>query len=76
MGVWVTWVQWTSVVLALGALEVMTGTGYLLMLAIGACAGALVAFAGASIPIQILSAALVSIVAVIVLRRKKKSSRP
>lgn len=73
MGFWAPWVQWLSVVLSLVGIEVMTGTGYLLMLALGACAGALVAFAGASIPIQMLIAALVGMVAVVVLRMKKKS---
>lgn len=66
------WFQWLSVVLSLVAIEVMTGTRYLLMLAIGACAGALAAIAGASILIQVLTAALVGTVAVVVLRKKRR----
>lgn len=71
MGVWPSWMQWLSVVLSLVAIELMTGTSYLLMLAIGACAGALVAMAGAPIAIQIPIAALVGLVAVVVLHRKR-----
>lgn len=40
-------------------LELLTGTFYLLMLAIGLAAGALAAHAGASLPLQLVAAALV-----------------
>jgi membrane protein implicated in regulation of membrane protease activity len=41
------------------AVELLTGTFYLLMLAIGLVAGALAAHAGASVPTQLVTAALV-----------------
>ncbi|MCC2677040.1 MAG: hypothetical protein K0R58_3987 [Ramlibacter sp.] len=41
------------------AAELLTGTFYLLMLAVGLVAGALAAHAGASMPLQIVAAALV-----------------
>lgn len=41
------------------AVELVTGTFYLLMLAIGAAAGALAAHAGASVPLQLVVAAVV-----------------
>jgi len=50
---------------ALVVLELLTGTFYLLMLALGAAAGAGLAYAGASMSIQILTAALVGGTAVV-----------
>lgn len=67
------WFQWLSVLLSLVAIEVMTGTRYFLMLAIGVFAGALAAIAGASLLVQILIAALVGVIAVVRLHKKKKS---
>jgi membrane protein implicated in regulation of membrane protease activity len=46
------------------ALELLTGTFYLLMLAIGLVAAALVAHAGASLPLQLVVAAAVSVATV------------
>lgn len=68
------WFQWFSVMLSLVAIELMTGTKYLLMLAIGTFAGGLSAMAGAPIPIQVLIAALVSLVAIVVLRKKRSQA--
>jgi membrane protein implicated in regulation of membrane protease activity len=45
-------------------IELLTGTFYLLMLAIGLAAAALVAHAGASLPVQVVVAALASVATV------------
>jgi membrane protein implicated in regulation of membrane protease activity len=55
---------WWLLAAVLVALELATGTFYLLMLASGAVVGALAAYAGASSATQILLAAVVSAVAV------------
>src|SRR3954468_13863896 len=46
------------------AIELLTGTFYLLMLAIGLAAAALFAYAGASLPVQVVVAAVVSVATV------------
>lgn len=56
---------WWLLAGALVALELLTGTFYLLMLALGAAAGALVAHAGAAHTAQIVVAALVGLGAVL-----------
>ena len=58
-----TW--WWIVTGVLVALELTTGTFYLLMLAIGGVSGALAAHAGASFATQMVVAALVGGVAVV-----------
>jgi membrane protein implicated in regulation of membrane protease activity len=55
---------WWLLTGALVALELLTGTFYLLMLALGAAAGALVAHAGAGVSSQIVVAAVVGLAAV------------
>lgn len=55
---------WWLLAGALVALELLTGTFYLLMLALGAGAGALVAYAGTGLTTQIVVAALVGLIAV------------
>lgn len=55
---------WWLLAGALVALELVTGTFYLLMLALGAAAGALAAHAGAAATTQIVAAALVGLAAV------------
>jgi membrane protein implicated in regulation of membrane protease activity len=57
---------WWLVAGALVALELTTGTFYLLMLALGAAAGAVVAHAGASFTVQVVVAAAVGGLAVVV----------
>ena len=54
------------------AIELMTGTFYLLMLALGLVAGAVAAFAGLALAAQLLIAAVVGGGAVILLRRYRK----
>ncbi len=56
---------WWLLAGALVALELLTGTFYLLMLALGAAAGALVAHTGSSFTVQIVVAALVGLGAVL-----------
>ncbi|WP_280191525.1 NfeD family protein [Delftia sp. PS-11] len=68
--------------LAAGALviaELMTGSFYLLMLALGACAGALCAHAGLAPIAQLVAAALVGSAAVLachLVRRRQPSRQP
>lgn len=58
---------------ALISVELLTGTLYLLMVASGLVVAALVAHAGASMPWQVVSAAVVSSASVLVWRQIKKS---
>lgn len=71
-----TW--WWSVVGVLVALELVSGTFYLLMLAIGAAAGAVAAYLGVSLSTQMVVAALVGGVAVVAcyLVRRRKPGDP
>ena len=60
------------------AVELLTGTFYLLMLAIGLAAGALAASFGASVPVQLVSAAVVGGAAVSAwhVRRGRRPDEP
>ncbi|WP_206952047.1 NfeD family protein [Trinickia acidisoli] len=60
---------------ALIVAELLTGTFYLLMIALGFIAGALMKMAGASLAAQYLCAALVALTAVILLRRSNFGRR-
>jgi len=65
------WAMWLVLAgLAIGV-ELFTGTFYLLMIAIGLAAGGLVAWPGASFEWQLLTAAVVGVVAVGLLRRSR-----
>ena len=61
---------WWLVTGALVAAELMTGTFYLLMLAIGAVAAALVAHTGTGLTAQLVMAAIVGGLAVVLWRQK------
>ncbi|MEH6433888.1 NfeD family protein [Massilia sp. DD77] len=66
--------DWTIWLIGAGILviaELFTGTFYLLMIALGLCAGALAALAGASGPLQTLVAAALGVAATLVLRRSR-----
>ena len=63
---------WWLIAGVLVALELVTGTFYLLMLAVGTAAAALAAQAGAGIVLQLLMAALVGCGAVVVWYQVKK----
>ena len=58
------------------ALELVTGTFYLLMLAVGLVAGALAAHAGAGLATQFLAAALVGVGAVVGWHLKRRRDPP
>ncbi len=64
-------------VLAFGLLiaELMTGTFYLLMVAIGCAVGGLVALAGGGVPAQLVVGAAVGIAATLILRRTRWGMR-
>lgn len=57
------WSIWFLIAGALVVMELLTGTFYLLMVAIGLAAGGLVALAGFSAPLQTLAAAVVGVLA-------------
>ena len=67
------WIMWLIAAGVLVALELFSGTFYLLMVALGALAGALVAFLRVDWPGQMLAAALVAIVATVLLRRRRRN---
>jgi len=58
------------------AIEMATGTFYLLMLALGCAAGALAAYLGLAGPQQIVAAALVGGAAVVICRKLRKKNAP
>jgi membrane protein implicated in regulation of membrane protease activity len=60
---------------ALIVAELLTGTFYLLMIALGFIAGAIAKLGGASLAAQCVSAALVALAAVILLRRSRFGRR-
>jgi membrane protein implicated in regulation of membrane protease activity len=64
-----TW--WWLIAGALVAVELMTGTFYLLMLALGAAAGAIAAHLGWSLPMQVLSAAVIGAATTVVWHFKR-----
>jgi membrane protein implicated in regulation of membrane protease activity len=64
---------WSAAGIAV-AVELATGTFYLLMLAIGLAAGALAAHAGAEMPVQMFVAAVVAGGAVAALRLQRRGS--
>jgi membrane protein implicated in regulation of membrane protease activity len=66
---------WWLLTGSLVALELFTGTFYLLMLSLGVAAGALAAHAGLSPTLQIVSAAVVGSVAVVAFYLWKKQRR-
>jgi membrane protein implicated in regulation of membrane protease activity len=65
------WINWLVAAGVLVALELFTGTFYLLMIAIGAGFGALVALAGIGIPGQTIAAAVLAVAATGLLYRSR-----
>ena len=65
------WMSWLVVAGILVIAELFTGTFYLLMIAIGLSAGALAALTGASGLMQIVTAAVVGLVATAILHRSR-----
>ena len=72
MSDWMNWLVMAGVVVVM---ELSTGTFYLLMIAIGLCAGALAAVAGIPLVLQLIVAALVGSVATISLRLSRFGKR-
>ncbi len=69
-----TWL-WFLIAFGLLVVELMTGTFYLLMVAIGCAVGGVAALAGASVPLQLVVGAAVGIAATMVLRRTRWGTR-
>jgi membrane protein implicated in regulation of membrane protease activity len=65
------WVVWFGLAVTAVILEIVSGTFYLLMLAIGLSAGGLTALAGGNLGWQFLIAAVTAMVATILLRRSR-----
>lgn len=65
------WLGWFVLAGVLVILEMFTGTFYLLMIAFGAVAGGMVAFAGLGGAAQLTAAAIVGVIATFGLRRSK-----
>ena len=66
------YVIWFIVAGVLAGVEMLTGTLYLLMIALGAAAGGLAALAGAALVWQFLAAAVVSVSGMLSVRRGEK----
>jgi membrane protein implicated in regulation of membrane protease activity len=65
------WMYWLAAAGVLVALELVSGTFYLLMIAIGLAFGALMALAGFSVPAQTIAAAVVAVAATGLLYRSR-----
>lgn len=65
------WIVWLCAAGVLVILELLTGTFYLLMIALGLCAGAAAAYIGQSAIVQIFSAAVIGVVATFSLNRSR-----
>ena len=63
--------SWLMAAGVLVVLELFSGTFYLLMIALGLCAGALAAVAGLAVAVQLIVAAAVGVVATAVLHRSR-----
>lgn len=61
---------WWIVAVGLGVLELLTGTFYLLVLALACAAGGLAAWAGLGLPLQLLVTAVVAVSGWLLLRRR------
>lgn len=69
------WMMWLALAGTLVILEMFSGTFYLLMIALGLVAGAIMATLGFAHPTQMAVAALVGIIATYALRRSKYGRR-
>ena len=70
------YVYWFILALALMALEMVTGTFYLLMLGIAVGIGGLAALFGFSLPLQFTLSAITGIVGTVILRRVRRDMVP
>lgn len=69
------WIEWSCAAGILVILELISGTFYLLMIALGLCAGAAAAYFGQSIIVQQFSAAVVGLLATFSLNRSRFGAR-
>ena len=69
------WMNWTILAGVVVMLDLFSGTFYLLMVAIGLSAGALIAWLGGVLEQQLIVAALVGSVATVLLRRSQLGGR-
>ena len=67
---------WLILALILAGLEMLSGTFYLLAVSVGMVCGALAAWIGLSLPTQMIIAAIVGIIAVIILHRWRSTHLP
>lgn len=65
------WINWLIATGAVVVLELFSGTFYLLMIALGLASGAVVAWLGANVAIQLVCAAVVGAGATVALRRSR-----
>lgn len=70
------WMIWLTVAGVLVAIEIFTGTFYLLMIAIGFGAGALAAMSGANLLLQFIVAGVVGVVVTLILKRSRVFHKP
>ena len=70
------YVYWFILALALMALEMATGTFYLLMLGIAVGIGGIAALFGLSLPLQLTLSAIAGIVGTVILRRVRRDMVP
>lgn len=69
------WAWWWMAAFALLVVELMTGTFYVLMIALGVAAGGAAAWAGGDFTVQLGVSAVVATVAVVALRRSRWGGR-
>lgn len=72
----VDWGIWLLIAAVLVVLEMFTGTFYLLMIAIGLCAGGIAAFLGSGLPAQFIMATVVGVIATVSLHRTRLAKQP
>ena len=65
------WMNWFLAAALVVILELLSGTFYLLMIAVGIASGGLAALAGAALALQTAIAAIVGVLATLLLRRSK-----
>lgn len=70
------WMIWLAVAGILVAIEIFSGTFYLLMIAIGLAAGGLAAMAGAHVSVQFIVAGVVGLLVTLILRKAGCSENP
>ncbi len=70
------WMIWLAVAGVLVAMEIFTGTFYLLMIAIGFGAGGLTAMTGANLFVQFIVAGVVGVLVTLILKRSRVFHKP